>query len=128
MIDPLTILTVFAPLVMEVAKVGISKLTENKPPIASVEDYLKIQDSDIKKLDALAKMDIPSGETYKWVVAARAMQRPIVVYTTLATWTFGVVFGLPIQIMEMVANLASSIFFYLFGERGLGYIKTKKGA
>lgn len=127
MIDPLTILTVFAPLVMDVAKAGIAKFTGNKPPITSVEDYLKTQDSDVKKLEALAKMDLPSGETYKWVVAARTLQRPIVVYTTLATWTFGVVFGLPIATMEMVANLASSIFFYLFGERGLGYIKTKKG-
>lgn len=122
--DPLTLLTVFAPVVMDGAKALIGKWTDNKPAVTSAEDYLKIQDADIRKLEAIAKLDAPNGETYKWVSAIRSMQRPVVVMVVLLVWVYAIVTDLP-QV-DTVSNLASAVFFYLFGERGLGYIRAKK--
>lgn len=124
--DPLTLLTVFAPVVMDGAKALIGKWTDNKPAITSAEDYLKIQDADIRKLEAIAKLDAPSGETYKWVSAIRSMQRPVVVMVVLLVWVFAIFFVTDAERLNLVSNLASAVFFYLFGERGLGYIKAKK--
>ena len=121
--DPLTLLTVFAPVVMDGAKALIGRFTGNKPAILTTEDYTKVQDADIRKLEAIAKLDVPAGETYKWVNAVRSMQRPVVVASVLLAWVYAVVTN-SAQV-DNVSNLASAVFFYLFGERGLGYIKKK---
>lgn len=121
--DPLTLLTVFAPVVMDGAKALIGRFTGNKPAIVTTDDYAKVQDADIRKLEAIAKLDVPAGETYKWVNAVRSMQRPVVVASVLLAWVYVVVTD-SAQV-DNVSNLASAVFFYLFGERGLGYIKKK---
>lgn len=121
--DPLTLLTVFAPVVMDGAKALIGRFTGNKPAIVTTDDYAKVQDADIRKLEAIAKLDVPAGETYRWVNAVRSMQRPVVVASVLLAWVYVVVTD-SAQI-DNVSNLASAVFFYLFGERGLGYIKRK---
>ena len=121
--DPLTLLTVFAPVVMDGAKALIGRFTGNKPAIVTTEDYAKVQDADIRKLETIAKLDVPAGETYKWVNAVRSMQRPVVVASVLLAWVYAVVTN-SAQV-DNVSNLASAVFFYLFGERGLGYIKKK---
>jgi hypothetical protein len=95
----------------------------------TVEEYIKLQDANNKRLELLANLE-GQGETYKWVEAIRKLQRPVVVFTTLATWV--VVFLNPQTYddftRDVVQASASSVWFYLFGERGYMAIKAvKKG-
>lgn len=121
--EPLTILTVFAPLLMDGAKALIGKFTGNQPAVLTANDYVKLLDADIRKLQALADLDKPAGETYPWVNTIRSLQRPVVVVVVLIAWSYAM--GTDSAQADNVSNLASAVFFYLFGERGLGYIKRK---
>ena len=115
--DPITLLTMFAPLVVSGGKALISRITGGTPAITTPEDYAKILSADVAKLEALAKLDATAEAGYPWVAAVRALQRPAVVAAVLSAWVFGVLVDMDTARLELVSNLASAVFFYLFGER-----------
>ena len=121
--DPITILASLLPLVIDGGKALISKVTGGTPPITSADDFIKIQDADVRRLEAIAKLDVPTGDVSRWVNDVRAMQRPTVVAIVLLAWVYTV--ATSGQHIDLVSNMASSVFFYLFGERGLMYVKKK---
>jgi hypothetical protein len=118
--DPITILTAFIPVLTQGARGLINKWTGGagaKP--ATVEEAVKLGDLDIRRLEALAKLDEASG-TSQWVSNVRGIQRPVAVGLVLLTYV--IVVGTPGStqaVLDMVANLASSAMFYLFGDRTL---------
>lgn len=93
----------------------------------TVDEYIRLQEANNKRLELLANLE-GQGDTYKWVEAIRKLQRPVVVFTTLATWV--IVFLNPKTYddftRDVVQSSASSVWFYLFGERGYMAIKTAK--
>lgn len=125
--EPLTILTAFAPIVIEGVKGLIARFTGNTPAITTPADYAAVVDADIRKLQALASLDMSSGQTSPWVNNLKSLQRIIVVYATIGSWiaaTFFVV--LPDDRYKLVSSLASAIFFFLFGDRVNFYMKKGK--
>ena len=60
-----------------------------------------------------------------WVNDVRAMQRPVAVVLVVTAWIYTVVATVTPETATMVANLASSVVFYLFGDRT--YMGLKKG-
>jgi hypothetical protein len=80
----------------------------------NVEEVVSLQEADTRRLEALARLDT-YGETYKWVNAVRALQRPVVVAAVMATYV-GVRFSLDVMPEDLTAY-ASAITFYLFGDR-----------
>ena len=124
--DPTIILTAFIPVLTDVVKSVISKFTGNNPPIANADDYSKIVDADIRKLEALAKMDSPNGPTSVWVNDAKVLQRIVVVYMTVGAWiTATFIISMPPETYKLISNMAGSIFFYLFGDRTNFYLKNR---
>jgi|CXWL01.1.fsa_nt_gi hypothetical protein len=126
--DPITILTAFIPVLSQGLRGLVNKWTGGagaKP--ATVDEAIKLGDLDIRRLEALAKLDEASG-TSQWVANVRGIQRPVAVALVLLTYV--IVVGTPsssMATMDMVANLASSAMFYLFGDRTLMAINgTKK--
>lgn len=115
--DPVTLLTMFAPLLVSGGKALISRITGGSPAVTTPEDYAKIAASDVAKLEALAKLDATAEAGYPWVAAVRALQRPAVVAAVLLAWLVGILFDMEDVKFELVTNLASAVFFYLFGER-----------
>ncbi len=91
----------------------------------TVDEVIKLRDSDNRRLELLAQLD-GQGETYKWVEAIRKLQRPTVVAVTLIVWS--IVFLNPQTYddftRDVVQASASSVWFYLFGERGYMAIKS----
>lgn len=126
--DPIlltTVLTSLIPAAVDGVKAWVSKKTDNKPAVLTADDYAKIADVDIRRLEALDKLDDPNGEVYPWVASVRAMQRPFVVAAVLVAWLGCVFLGCSEEKFILISQLASAVFFYLFGERTNMYIKGR---
>lgn len=121
------ILAAFLPLIIDAVKTGIAKWRGTETPAAtSAEEYAQIVDADIRRLEALAKLDAV-GPTSQWVADIRALQRPAVVAAVGLTWVYGAALAtmLPEKFL-VVSQMAGAVFFYLFGERVSLYIQRAR--
>lgn len=124
MIDPVSIFTMLSALIPTgsyIAKRVTDYYTGGSKP-SNTSEEVDLKQADTARLEALAKLDNAVGAS-TWVVNVRAMQRPIVVFIVLLTWalmTLGIV-HMSLQSYVITANLASSVIFYLFGDRSLMY-------
>jgi hypothetical protein len=116
MMDPITILTALLPAAADGVKTVINHFFGNKGNPQTVDDVVKLNDSEVSRLQALAALDKPTGEVHKWVNDVRAMQRPVAVLVAVVGFV-----AYPES--TMWANLASSAVFYTFGDRGYMYLK-----
>jgi hypothetical protein len=124
MIDPVSITTILSSLLPSIGyafKRIVDYKTGGRKPSNSSEEVAS-READVKLLEAIAKLDAAEGAS-KWVVNVRAMQRPLVVFVVLINWTLMTLGIVPVdlQMYVIVANLASSVMFYLFGDRTLMY-------
>ena len=91
----------------------------------NIEEVLKLKDAENKRLELISQLE-GQGQTYEWVEAIRKLQRPVVVFATLGVWI--IVFLNPTMYddftRDVVQMSASSVWFYLFGERGYMALKT----
>lgn len=121
MIDPLTLITFFGPLVKDVGQ-GITKklLGEKATQPANVGEVVQLMEAETKQLEARSKIGDSEGETYKWVIALIKLQRPVIVYLTLLSFLTMSLFdiGSP-ESRNTVGQLASILIMWLFGERTL---------
>jgi hypothetical protein len=116
--DPLTILSMFAPALIEAVKASINRFIspeQFKP--ANIDDVVKLQEIEIKRFQI---MNDSTGAS-PWVQNVIKMQRPIVAATALMVWSYSELVGHPSTNAQTMAQV---IFFYLFGERTL--LKTGK--
>ena len=125
--DPLTILTAFIPMLTDGARGLVNKWTGGagaKP--ANTEEAINLIDADIRKMEAIAKLDAVQGNVSMWVNNIRALQRPLAAAIVLISW--GIVLGVYGDAdigtsINIVSNLASSVIFYLFGDRTYMHFK-----
>ena len=98
----------------------------------SVDDQIKLGNADVERLKALAELDNPHGTPSQWVVDLRAAYRYIA--ATLVIFVgCGVLYGASKltgvaldSAMEMGFALVSSPFCFIFGERLMLSLKSKK--
>jgi len=121
--DPITIAAALLPALSDGAKMLFGKFLGDAKP-KSVDDVLKLRGSDIEQMKALAALDSP-GTVHTWVNDVRAMQRPVAVVMVVSAWIYTIVATVTPETAATVANLASSVVFYLFGDRT--YMGLKKG-
>lgn len=127
--DPIllsTVLTSLIPAGVDAVKSWVSKKTDGKPAVLTADDYAKVIDADIRKLAAIAQLDKGDGPSYPWVNATRQIQRPGVVAGVLVSWLYGVFTDMPEANFQTVSQMASSVFFYLFGDRVNLYVKRSR--
>lgn len=120
--DPITLLSAFAPVVMDLGKSLINKFIAPdvfKP--ATIEQYAQMKNIDLEFFKVMNEAG-SGNPSYPWVEALVRIMRPLIGLLVLSTWVFTVVSGNPSQ---EVNNFASAVGFYLFGERSLFYIKKK---
>ena len=120
--DPITILSAFAPVAVDLGKSLINKFIapdQFKP--ATIEQYVKMKQID---LDFFKVMNEAGGgnTSYLWVEAVIRLMRPTIGLLVLATWAIMHLNG---TATPEVDNFASAVGFYLFGERSLMHIKKK---
>lgn len=90
----------------------------------SVDDQIKLQDSDINRLKALAELDNPHGTPSQWIVDLRAAFRYVAAGVSILIGSYMMLNGMA----EMGYDLVSVPFGFIFGERlwmGLKGAKNK---
>lgn len=118
--DPITILAALLPVVVEGGKYAVQKwLAPESVKPGTFAEFLQLRALDLDQFKALQGGD---GETYRWVAAVRQLQRPVVVVGVVATWCWQAASG---EVSPMVGNMASSVGFYLFGDRTMFYAAGK---
>ena len=95
---------------------------------ANAQEVIALMQAETAKLEALAKMDCQAGASSQWVNNIVRLQRPVAVIGILTTYVLGLTgLGiLPDEAVNIAGNLASSVVFYLFGDRTLMYFKRGK--
>lgn len=115
--DPITILAGLVPLGLDLGKSLISKFlgTDTFKP-ANIDDYVKMKSID---LDMFKAMNDAGGanSSYPWVEAIVRLMRPGIALSVLGVW--GILHLTTGADTTTVDNFASSIGFYLFGDRTL---------
>ncbi len=83
----------------------------------NMDERIRLMDAETKKLEALSKLDFPSGSVSPWVADLRGAGRWICAILTLCV-TFGTAIGDPRNPnLEFLAGLSQSVWFWLFGEK-----------
>jgi hypothetical protein len=110
MFDPVTMLAALAPTAVRTADALIQRyIVPDTIKPATVEQAVALANVDVEKLRIVTQADA-GGDTYKWVEAVRKLQRPVVVFATLAAFLYN-----PAE--QAVAELFQVVMWYLFGER-----------
>lgn len=123
--DPLTVLAALGPLAVDLGKSLINRFIapdQFKP--ATIDQYVQMKQID---LEFFRTMNEAGGgnPSYPWVEAIVRLMRPAIGLIVLGTWAYLTIYDNGI-VPETVNNFASVIGFYLFGERSLFYVKSKK--
>lgn len=121
--DPITVLAALGPLAVDLGKSLIGRFIqkdEYKP--VNVDEYLKMKSSELEMFKAMNEAG-GSNPSYPWVEAIVRLMRPCVALVVLGTWTYSRTYGVP---SDAIDNFASSVGFYLFGDRTLFYSRKAK--
>jgi len=118
-----TLLSALIPVGVEGVKQGITALTGGVKP-TSIEDQIKLEEQDIKRLNAIAALDNPGGTPSQWVIDLRASARYLAAFVVILGGV-GISFvpeiEVPIKIIGLeAANIA---FGFLFGQRIMSNFK-----
>lgn len=120
-----TIVAALVPVGVEGIKQALTRWTGGVKP-TSVDEQIKLQDADVRRLEALAALDNPYGTPSQWVVDLRASSRYI--------GALGVILGgvltlyvpnMPQEIVAIAMEGASVCFGFLFGQRIVVNFKGK---
>ena len=116
----LTALTALLPLGIEAGKMAMQRwLAPETVKPGTFAEFLELQRMD---LDRFKAMQGGAETSYPWVAAIRELQRPAFAAAVLGVWVYQAGFGLSVS--DNVANMASAVGFYLFGDRTLFYSKA----
>ena len=111
------LLSSLVPAVIDSGKQWVTtKLGGVKP--TTVDEQIKLDQSEIDKLAALAKLDNPGGTPSQWVIDLRASSR----YVMAGVVIFGgislpFVSGVPVEVVTLGLEAANIAFGFLFGSR-----------
>jgi len=98
----------------------------------SVDDEIKMNQSEIDKLEALAKLDNPYGTPSQWVVDLRASFRYIAAFVVIVVGAGLLYLGTQDVspddgLVDLGSQLVGMPFGFIFGERLLLKLKGKSG-
>lgn len=112
-----TIIGALVPVGAEAIKQLVVRFTGGVRP-ASIDEQIKLEQSDIERLKALAALDNPGGTPSQWVIDIRASARYIGALAVIAVGIGAVFFDGLDSVVKMTALEAANIAFgFLFGSR-----------
>ena len=105
---------------------GIKQLITNwtggvKP--ASIEDQIKLDQSEISRIEALAKLDNPGGTPSQWVIDLRASSRYLGALVVICVGLSTLYFSTTESIQRIGIEAANIAFGFLFGARIMANLK-----
>lgn len=93
---------------------------------ANIAEVVQLEELDLKRLELLARLDAPAANVYAWVSSARALQRPALATWILLAYTVGLFLELDASVMDRLADAATMVTFYLFGDHGYSALKARR--
>lgn len=114
--------TVVIPAILPAAVDGLKNILAKwtgGPQATTIDEQIKLQNADVQRLEALAKLDNPYGTPSQWVVDVRASFRYIASGAIVVAVPVSFFVALPEPIRELVLVWGSSAMFFIFGERTL---------
>lgn len=102
-----------------------SRITGGKGALPqNIGEVVQIMNAETDRMRALAQLDTPTGELYKWVSSFRALQRPALSTLIILGYMIAVFASDASQeTLDMLGSYAQMVTFYLFGDRAYNYIK-----
>lgn len=123
------VLTTLVPALLPAVSDGLrgifARITGGKGALpANVDEVIRLTDSEVRKLEAIAKLDTPVGEIYKWAATARALQRPAIATLIIVLYAGALLgTGVPETALLALGDYVSMVTFYLFGDRTYSFVK-----
>lgn len=112
-----TIVGALVPIGAEAIKQVVTKFSGGAKP-TSVAEIIQLDQAEVSKLEALAKLDNPYGSPSQWVVDLRAASRYIGALSVIAAGIIAIfVPGLDAAIRTIALEAANIAFGFLFGTR-----------
>lgn len=112
-----TLISALVPVGVEGIKQYIVTKTGGVKP-TTIEDQLKLDDQDIKRLEALARLDNPGGTPSQWVVDLRGSARYVAAFLVIVGGV-GAAFvpSIDTSVKLFAIEAANIAFGFLFGQR-----------
>lgn len=91
----------------------------------TVEEQLKLDEQDIKRMQSIAALDNPGGTPSQWVIDLRGSSRYVMAGVVISSGVVALFIpDLPIEIKAIAYEGANIAFGFLFGQRIVtGYMK-----
>ena len=112
-----TIIGALVPIGAEAVKQVVTRFTGGFRP-ATIDEQIKLDQSEIARLQALAALDNPGGTPSQWVIDIRASSRYIGALSVIAVG-IGSLFiaGVAPDVQKIALEAANIAFGFLFGSR-----------
>ena len=117
-----SIIGALVPVGVEGVKQLITKITGGVKP-ATIEEQIKLDQSDIARIEALAKLDNPGGTPSQWVVDLRASSRYLGALIVIVVGLSTLYFSTTESIQRIGIEAANIAFGFLFGARIMANLK-----
>jgi len=111
-----TILGALVPIGVEGIKQAITRLTGGVKP-TTVEEQIKLDEAEVRRLEAIAKLDTPIGQPSQWVVDLRASARYIGALLVMAVGVSTLYVTVDATVQALALEAANIAFGFLFGSR-----------
>ena len=117
-----SIIGALVPVGVEGIKQLIGNLTGGVKP-ASIQDQIKLDQSEISRIEALAKLDNPGGTPSQWVIDLRASSRYLGALVVICVGLSTLYFSTTESIQRIGIEAANIAFGFLFGARIMANLK-----
>lgn len=83
----------------------------------TIEEQIKLDENEIKRIEALARLDTPVGTPSQWVVDLRASARYVGALVVIAVGILVILMNADPKVQEIGLQAANIAFGFLFGSR-----------
>lgn len=111
-----TLIAALIPAGVEGVKQLINRFTGGIKP-TTIEDQIKLDESEIKRTEAIAKLDTPIGTPSQWVIDLRASARYIGALLVILVGVSTLYLPISDEIRYVALEAANIAFGFLFGSR-----------
>lgn len=119
-----TIIGALVPVGIEGVKQVIAKFTGGVRA-TTIEEQIRLDNSEIERLKALAALDNPGGTPSQWVIDLRASSRYIGALLTIVVGLSTLYFTFPESVQYVGLQAANIAFGFLFGTRIMANVNKK---
>lgn len=117
-----TIVGALVPIGVEGIKQAITRFAGGVKP-TTVDEQIKLDEAEVRRLEAIAKLDTPIGQPSQWVVDLRASARYIGALLVMGVGVSTLYVSVDATIQALALEAANIAFGFLFGSRIIAAVK-----